>query len=802
MSTAQPSATMLQPQRAPLRQRSIETLEFPRVLERLAALTSFSLGRERALALRPSARLRDVRWRLRTTAEARFLLAQRALNLGGVVDVREAAHRAAKGASLDPGTLLDIAATLETARTVRNTLDRFAERVPTLHRLSERLHPLPELVALIRRSISMRGEVMDSASPLLGPLRRELRAAHDRLLKRLNTLLALGQEEGWLQDAIITQRRERYVLPVKAEFRSYVPGIVHDVSHSGATLFIEPLETVELGNAWVEAQMAERREVERVLQHLGHEVGAAAPQVIETVEALADLDLALAKARLAEAQDAVIPEVVPRGEYPGPRPSLLLRDARHPLLPVRPVPITLEVGGDFTVLLISGPNTGGKTVALKTAGLLVLMAQAGLAIPAAEGSRVPLFDGVFADIGDEQSIVQSLSTFSSHLGNIVAALREATERSLVLLDELAAGTDPIEGSALARALLLHLKERGATVIATTHHGELKALVQATPGMQNASVEFDPETLAPTYRLVQGLPGPSNAFIIAERLGLPAPILEQARALLSPSDQAVGALLASLAEEQRRAQELRQALERQREEVQRLQDELHARLQQLADEEARLLEAARQQALERVAEVERELERLLHKWAVPPRTEAQREAAMRQLEALRQQIARRFGTRPPIPQPALRQGARVRVPALHSEGRVLEPPDEQGRLIVQVGTLRLNLSAQEVEPLSQPSPKRGQHAVSPQQPSAVAPAGAAELDVRGLRADEVSQEIERALNDAFLARQPQLRIIHGLGTGALRQAVRSHLRSHPLVRSFSPGGPHQGGEGVTLVEINV
>src|SRR5579859_1775393 len=508
---------------------AVKTLEFDAVRELLARHTSFSAGRALALELLPTPQIEEARRRQTATAEALKLPGLRpGLHLGGVHDVRPLAERARVGGVLGPEELLDVASTVRGARAWRRGLAPLRDETPTLLELADvYLGDHPGLVEDIQDAIGEGGEVLDSASPALGRIRTELRTAHDRLVTRLRDIMAVPPFRDVVQDPVVTQRAGRYVIPIRAESRGQVPGIVHDQSASGATLFVEPLAVVEMGNRWRSLILEEQREVERILRALSQEVGEQADALTRSVEGLAQIDLARARAALAEQHRGSAPELVslPR---PAGQPVLRLLNARHPLLPGEVVPISLDVGGDFDLLLITGPNTGGKTVALKTAGLLSLMAQAGLFIPADEGSLVAVFERVQADIGDEQSLQQSLSTFSSHISRIVRMLRDADSCSLILLDELGAGTDPQEGAAIARALLDFLRERGAYVVATTHYPELKSYAEATPRVQNASVEFDVQTLSPTYRLMIGTPGRSNALAIAERLGMPAEVLARAR----------------------------------------------------------------------------------------------------------------------------------------------------------------------------------------------------------------------------------------------------------------------------------
>ncbi|MCS7219761.1 MAG: endonuclease MutS2, partial [Anaerolineae bacterium] len=573
--------------------KTLHTLEFDKIRARLAEYTSFSAGRELALALQPTDDLRLAREWLAETTEARALLAQKTdVHLGGVRDVRSLLPLAERAMTLVPTDLLDIRHMLMRARAIRRSLTRLSGQFPRLAEIAARIEPCDSLVDEIGRCISERGEVLDAASPALARIRSEKRIVHTRLMNLLERLVASPEYAPYLQEAIITQRQGRYVIPLRVEFKGRIPGLVHDQSTSGATLFIEPLAAVELNNRWREKELEEEQEIRRILMALTELVADEAPYIRQTVEALASLDLIFAKARYAEQLAAIEPELVPfqmrdhrrqgrarnsnkrQGEpevvlHPG---SVIdLRRARHPLLnPDTVVPIDVHLGDDYFILVITGPNTGGKTVTLKTVGLLALMAQAGLHIPAAPGSRLSLFTNIYADIGDEQSIEQSLSTFSSHMSNIIRILADADEHSLVLLDELGAGTDPEEGSALARALLSHLLQRRITTLATTHYSELKLYAHNTPGVRNASVEFDMETLAPTYELSIGLPGRSNALAIARRLGLDPEIVATAEAMVSPTSLQADALLAEIQRARNEAQAARAEAERQRRAVQALE----------------------------------------------------------------------------------------------------------------------------------------------------------------------------------------------------------------------------------------
>src|SRR4249919_1477786 len=519
-------------------QRSATLLEFPAIRARLAAATSFPPSRRLAEALEPSNDPDVVARGLDETDQARALIEDRpGVGIGAAHDIGPAVERAARGGRLDPAQFLEIATTLDaTARLATFLAD---ERRPLLRDLGRELHALPAVRSTLARSFDPVGEMLDTASPRLGGLRAAVRVAYDRLRRRLDALV--GSELGnALQEPIITLRNGRYVVPVKAEARSRVKGIVHDASGSGQTLFIEPLVAVELGNAWREAQVAEAEEIARILDELSALIAANAAALRETLDALARFDFWMAKAALAGEMGASRPETTERTEA-------ILLSARHPGLTGRVVPIDIRLGDGYTALVVTGPNTGGKTVTLRTLGLLALMHQAGLHVPAEAGSRLPVFRDVFADIGDEQSIAQSLSTFSGHLRSITRIVEAAGPGTLVLLDELGAGTDPTEGSALAQALLDHFIRAGALVAATTHYAELKAYAHTTTAARNASVEFDLESLSPTYRLSIGLPGGSQAFAIAERLGLPDAIVDDARSRLSESQQSFEATLARIAE---------------------------------------------------------------------------------------------------------------------------------------------------------------------------------------------------------------------------------------------------------------
>jgi DNA mismatch repair protein MutS2 len=793
---------------------ALRVLEFDKVLARVASLTSFSGGRELALSLQPSSDFDEVLRRQQRLAEAIRLRALRTpLSLSAATDVRGPAEKAGLGGVLDPHELLAIAATQGAAQQTKGALTRLRNNLPLLAEIADTISDRPQVVTEITRAIDQRGEVVDSASPALGLIRRDIRTAHDRLHNRLQDFLASNAGRTAAQESIVTLRDGRYVIPIKAEFRGEVRGIVHDVSSSGATLFVEPLVVVDLANRWRELQIEETREVERILRRLSGLVGDAAPEVINNVDILAAFDLLMATARFAD-------ELSPHGllTLPGAEkdaqpaewlrrdPILLdLIDARHPLLSA-PVPISARLGGADRVVLVTGPNTGGKTVALKTVGLLALMAQAGLPVPAEPGSRLPVFDEVLADIGDEQSIEQSLSTFSGHLRNIVSLLERSGPRSLVLLDELAAGTDPAEGAALARALLLDLMERGAVVLATTHHGELKLFAHSTPGVKNAAVEFDPVTLAPTYRLTIGLPGRSNALAIAARLGVPEAVLETARASLAPDQQAIDSLLDDLREEREAAAVSRQAEDQARRQAEDARSRAEAKLAALDEEKADRLDQAAfaleeelAAARESLAKAQRLADRQLTA-ITPAEFHAAREALGEATEAAkrirRRSRRRRRGTGAITPE-QVRPGYQVWLQGVPTPAEALTQPDRRGEIDVSLGSLRARVQVDQIVRVERPTaaPIRERSVLPPPPPSFVE-----QIEVRGQTLDEALPKVERFLDDGFRAGAPRLRVVHGKGTGKMKNAVRQMLDRHPLVRGYQFADRAEGGEGVTVVEM--
>jgi len=714
------------------------------------------------------------------------------LDASGVRDVGPQVLRAGRGGILTGPELVDIASTLAALGGIRDTLLRRQEGCPSLARLARSIPDLTPLGERLAAALSPQGEVEDHASPALQALRGEARRLHQEVEEALRRLIHSPLGRHILQEPLITYRGGRPVLPLKAEFRGRLPGLVHDVSESGATLFVEPLPLVPLVNRWREAQTAVQREEERVLRSLSQEVGARADEVLRGVEAAATLDLVFAKARWARRVKAIRPALAT-----GERPVLRLVDARHPLLP-NPVPNTIEVGEGWTVLVITGPNAGGKTVTLKTAGLLALLHQCGIPIPAGEGSVLPVFDRLFVDIGDRQSIAHSLSTFAARLGVIREALDKATPRSLVLLDELGAGTDPEEGAALAKALLVEFRGRGVLLIATTHQREVAAFVQGEPGMQNGSLDLDPVTLAPTYRLTLGVPGGSWGLTIAQRLGLPPTLLRQAQAFLTPERRRLETLQAQVQQERLALQRRQKQLESALAEVRALRERLQREVAGLEEEKARLLEEARRR-------VQQEADALLARLAEARRALEQADAAayrraLQQVQAVRREVQGE-GWQSPHRKAlvaALRPGVRVWVQGFPQPGAVLTPADAEGNLEVQVGPLRLRTSVDRIERLAEETPPPPAPVPLAPPPPSTETSPSDEIDVRGLRVEEALRRLDAFLDKALLRGHRWVRVVHGAGTGTLRAAVREHLRGHPLAASWKPDTSRPG-DSATVVE---
>ena len=804
--------------------RTITLLEFDQIRGRLASFTRTVLAQEKANLLIPSCNLLDIATRQQETSEARqFLDKGGALEFGRPDDLRELVQRAMLDGVIRGEELHTLQVMMAAARYNRNHLLR-QEEMPLLEGIAENIPNLSVIEQAIASAISPAGEILDDASPTLRQLRGDSRTAYNQLNDVMQRSLRRFQRRSLVQEPIITQRNGRLVLLIKAEMKSQTPGIVHDVSDSGATVFVEPMPAIELGNRWRETRLAEEREEERILRHLSVLVGQAGDDFLLTLDLMARLDLAMAKGRYSIESRATAPFILD-GQSDGQTGvrSLHLLAARHPLLSGQVVPISLDMGEKYRVLLVTGPNAGGKTVALKTVGLLALMAHAGLHVPADE-ARFPLFDGVYADIGDQQSIEQSLSTFSSHIQNLRSIMEQTTDRSLVLVDELGTSTDPEEGSALAEAILSHFHEQGVMMVATTHHRGVARYVQEQPEMMNASVDLDPLTLEPTYRVTLGLPGRSYAMTIAARLGIPPVIIEQAQSLMSPTERAAEDLLQDLREERLIVERLRQESEEALARAKFQQAEVEERLASVESTKVELVEAARQELQDQISNVTDRLqaaERLLRQVRTPS------VGGVGMVEAVREQRAELSETRrnlnvtqwQPIElkrvpwQEGLNSGDRVFIRGIPRPVEIITPPNETDQVEVLLGTMRAKIPLYQLERPADPALPRGNSIDGPpkpgfrqihgggvyfSRPTSGRPAET-EINLHGHRVDEALEKVEEFVGNASLDGAFQVRIIHGRGTGALRRAIGEYLTGHALVASFGPDdGP--SGDGVTVVDL--
>jgi DNA mismatch repair protein MutS2 len=792
--------------------RNLELLEFHKIREILARFTSFSASRELALNLTPFSDEEEVRLRLRQSAEARRLLAlDPDIHIGDVADIREVVKMAARGKVLDPQSLLEIRNTLAAAHRLKKHLTNLSSELPLLSGLARDIVALEQVVKDIDGCLSPTGDLLDTASPKLASVRHRMREVRQELLTHLEAIIRSPRGRKIIQEPIITEREGRYVIPVKVECRRQIKGIVQDVSNTEATVFIEPWATIDVQNELRELVAEEKDEIERILRTLSAEVGASESEISRNIELIAEIDLALAKARYAREAKATEPIIVAAArsaEAEGHKLGGVLRlvEARHPLLGKKAVPLSVEIGRDFSVLVITGPNTGGKTVALKTIGLLSLMALAGLPIPARAESRIPIFGGVYADIGDEQSIEQTLSTFSWHIGNIVNIVNNATAKSLVLLDELGTNTDPGEGSALARAILLRFLSQGTMTVATTHYTELKALAHATDGMENAALDVDPVTMMPTYHLTVGIPGGSNALATASRLGLAMEIVTRARNMLSESNQEIEALLTHLVTEQKNIESLRHSLEEKLNQAEQSAADLKNRLRQLEEERRRIIKETRDQIVREAAELHMKIRETTAELRKEKSRERIEQAKKALAEAQEQLDAGVWQARPAVEidekgdeASSIAAGDTVWLKDAGVPATVLSVSEERGLVEVHAGKVKMTLRLDSVEKRipSTGAVKTGGALIRRGMRKSKAPL---ELDLRGKRADEVEPLLDDYLNEASFCSLSQVCIIHGIGTGTVRQIVRDILASHPLVTSFRPGGQGEGGDGVTIANM--
>jgi DNA mismatch repair protein MutS2 len=776
-------------------------LEFDRVREALAEHTQMPLARERALQLEPAYDAELVREHQQETAEGRLLLEE----FGGIglslgPDPRPLLARAAMRGALGGPELIVIADAIDLTRRAKAAGGKLGARTPLLRAIARNITDLRSLERDLRGKLSPSGELLDNASPLLRQLRTERRAAYRKATHALEVIAESDIGAEVLQERLFTLRQERLVLPVKADFRGRLPGIVHGVSDSGATLFIEPLSNVNLTNAWRETSAAEEEESIRILRELSLSVSRRVSEITHALELSARIELALAKARYSRSYDGVAIDT--SAQY------VHLVEGRHPLLPGSPVPISLAIAPPAFGLVVTGPNTGGKTVALKTLGLLVLMHQAGLQLPCDASTRLPLVDGVYADIGDQQNIETAVSTFSSHIANIAAVLGQATERSLVLFDELGTSTDPEEGSALAKAILAHLAERRVPTMITTHHRNVAALAEELEGLENASVELDPDTLLPTYRLTMGLPGRSYAMEVAERIGLDPGVIEAAKVFQDPDHRTAEVLLAGIQEERHRTRQRLQEAEEAERRAAELARELESRIEELEAAQAEVVEDVRRELQAEARRVQAQLKQAeaAASWAAfreeppPPRVleEARNEVADVQ-RLLRSKVWGRE-VKPPARKRAIAVGDTVEIGSLGFVGTVLTEPDADHKLEVLVGSARIRMEVSRLRK-AEAGPRETTIETSVMlAPGRAGSPASGELDLRGMRLHEALERLDDYLDAALAQGMQQVRIVHGKGTGALRQGVWRHLAGHSAIEGYEFAPRERGGDGATEVEL--
>jgi DNA mismatch repair protein MutS2 len=808
-------------------EKSLRTLEFHKVKEILAGYTSFSGGEGLAREITPTDDLDEARrWQAETREAIGLFETHTSITIGGTRDVRQAAENAERGFILRAEELQAIQATIIAARDLQRQLLKVEDEVPHLADIAALIEECPGIVSAINRTIDERGEVLDSASPKLSKIRQEQQVIYDRIQDKLQRLLNSSMSQ-YLQEPIITMRAGRYVVPLRADSKGRLKGIVHDHSGSGATLWIEPMNTVELNNEYRELHLREQDEVTRILRELSGLVGEQGQSIKRVVERMAELDLIFARANYASAIEAVEPifetwrsfpqskppkhanerdkwTPPPRNLHPGS--TIWIKGARHPLLdPDQVVPTDLTLGEDIFTVLITGPNTGGKTVSLKTLGLMVLMAQSGLHVPAIE-ARLTVFEDVFADIGDEQSIEQSLSTFSAHMTNIVHILLHVTDRSLVLLDELGSGTDPAEGAALAQAIVSYLRDKGATTFVATHYPELKIYASQMAGATNASLLFDLETLSPTYEMSIGLPGRSNAFAIARRLGIDDTVLDDAMHLIGADSHEAEDMLDSIYALREKMESEEAGTRLALRDAESARDRLQKRLEEIEAERSNILEAAREQAEEELAEIRAELRRARRGIRDAASLNALKKVSKEIEEVEEQQVA------PIVPhikvaddgrkkkkvqqtRRKLQVGDSVLLKSLNTKGDVVELGKKD--VLIAIGRMQMRAPYEDLEFRGRPveeEPEGG-----PGITKKVSSPGM-ELDIRGQRVEEGLEELDRYLDSAYLARLPWVRIIHGKGTGKLRESVREALSASQHVSSWEEGKDGEGGAGVTVAKL--
>ena len=788
-----------------MNQKALKTLEFDKIIHILTAHAASEGAKEMCRKLVPYDNINDVERAQRETADAlRRVYRKGSVSFGGIRDIRGSLKRLEIGGILGMGELLQIMSLLETAGKIRQYGQREADDTSrdSLDESFEFLDPVPTLASEIRRCILADDEMADDASSALLQIRRSMRQMNDKVHNTLNSMVN-GSARSYLQDPVVTMRDGRYCLPVKAEHRSQVPGMIHDQSSTGSTLFIEPMAVIKLNNDFKELLMKEQQEIEKILSVLSEKAAAVTEILAEDYRILTALDFIFARAMMAKDMKATRPIF-------NTDRQIHIKDGRHPLLdPKKAVPITVRLGDDFDLLIITGPNTGGKTVSLKTVGLFTLMGQAGLHIPAFEGSRLAVFDQVYADIGDEQSIEQSLSTFSSHMTTIVSILKEVTLNSLVLFDELGAGTDPTEGAALATSILDHLHRQGIRAMATTHYSELKVYALSTEGVENACCEFDVESLRPTYRLLIGIPGKSNAFAISSRLGLEDFLIEDAKKRINAQDVSFEDMMAELQDSRVKLLNEQEEITRYKSEIRTLRDALQKKQDRIDERKEKILSDAAAQAnaiLQEAKDYADETMKNFHKFGKASISVKDMEAERARLREKIKENDSRTAKAAPKPKKklkaaALHIGDRVRVLSLNLEGTVSTLPNPKGDLFVQMGILRSQGNINDLEYIGEAENlQKGMTTGGGKLRMSKSAAVSTEINLIGMTVDEAIAHLDKYLDDAYLAHVPSVRIVHGKGTGALRTAVHQYLKRYKHVKSFRLGTFGEGDAGVTIAEF--
>jgi DNA mismatch repair protein MutS2 len=789
-----------------MNEKCLRTLEYKKIINMLCDNTVSAMGRDIAEALVPSSDLFEVKELLQETTEAVNLSLKKGNPpLHGIHDIRVPLRKVKMGSSLEPGELLKIADTLRSGRILKGYMNenKGEQQFPIIEYYIDTLATFKALEESIYNAIENEEEISDRASTLLHSIRRKIKDKNASIKEKLNHMVTSSAYSKYLQEAIVTVRGDRHVIPVKQEHRGQIPGIIHDQSSTGATLFIEPMVIVEMQNELKQLKLNEQEEIQRILAELSQLVGEKYDSLKQNAEILATLDFIFAKAKFSLALRGVEPKVNDKG-------MINIKKGRHPLLKAdEVVPIDIYLGESFNTLVITGPNTGGKTVTLKTMGLLTLMAQAGLHIPAGDYSEIAVFDEVFADIGDEQSIEQSLSTFSSHMTNIVSILHNLTPNSLVLFDELGAGTDPTEGAALAMSILELLYKKSIRTAATTHYSELKIYALSTAGVCNASVEFDVATLRPTYKLLIGIPGKSNAFEISSKLGLNDEIILRAREFISKDDIEFEDIIKDLQENRKKMQEESDLAARIRLDIERSKKDLDNRLEKLDEQKERVLRDAQREALSIVKRSKEEADQIIKELREAMEKEAADKAVI--IEQARLKLKKKqdeteekigeavFNKVSHKPPKQLKLGDTVKIVNLNQKGYVLTLPDEQGNLMVQAGIMKVNVNINNLA-MEQEEKQSVKKQANLKLSSEKARSISSQIDVRGQSLEEALMEVDKYIDDAYLAGTGQVTIIHGKGTGVLRAGIMQSLRSHPHVKAVRGGAYNEGGAGATIVEI--